>query len=209
MTAAAPSPESGRIAARAATGSFLAVAAAALVIQAAPAWREVLIYDRARIAAGELWRLWTGHLVHFGWPHCAADTGLLLVLGFVLRRRHACFGLGALVAMPPAVSAVLYGFAPDLARYGGLSALDLGLLLYVALQGWQRDWTDWFWPAVLLIYAGEIIFELVQGGRGGGMIRFDDPTIRVATGAHLASAAYAVAAWLATRRRNGGRINPR
>ena len=45
------------------------------------------------------------------------------------------------------------------------------------------------------VYVGEIVFEAVQGGRGGGLIRFDDPAVRVATSAHLASAAYALIAW--------------
>ena len=93
------------------------------------------------------------------------------------------------------ISAVIYGLDPTMNRYGGLSAVNLGLLLYLALQGWRRDWTDWFWPAVLLIYVGEVVFEIVQGGRGGGMIRFDDASVRVATRAHIASAAYALLAW--------------
>jgi rhomboid family GlyGly-CTERM serine protease len=176
------------------------VAVGALLLRLRPAWNEALIYERAGLANGEWWRLWTGHLVHFGWPHFVADTGLLLILGFALSRRHAVFSLVSLAVMPLAISAALYAFEPGMTRYGGLSALDLGLLLYLALQGWQRNWTDWFWPAVLLIYVSEIVFEIVQGGRGGGMIRFDDPAVQVATGAHVASAVYAALAWGVARR---------
>ena len=179
--------------------TYLAAAAAALIIQLNPAWREALIYDRAALSTGEFWRVWTGHFVHFGWPHFIADTGLLVILGWVLRARHSCFGNLALGLMPVFITAVLYWFDPALLRYGGLSAINLGLLLFLALQGWQRNWTDWFWPAVLVIYVGEVIFEIIQGGRGGGMIRFDDPGIHVATSAHLASAAYALLAWLLSR----------
>jgi rhomboid family GlyGly-CTERM serine protease len=180
---------------------FLAVAAAALVIQLVPAWREGLLYERAAIAGGAWWRIWTGHLVHFGWPHFIADAGLLVILGWLLDERHPVFGRLALAMMPAFVSAVLYWCDPAMLRYGGLSAVNLGLLLYLALQGWRRDWSDWFWPAVLLIYIGEVIFEIVQGGRGGGLIRFDDPSVRVATSAHVASAGYALLAWLAAGRR--------
>jgi rhomboid family GlyGly-CTERM serine protease len=176
--------------------TFLAAGAAALLIQWVPAWRGALLYDRTALAAGEWWRIWSGHWVHFGWPHFLADAGLLLILGWLLEARHPRFSRWSLVAMPPFISAVLWWLDPAMARYGGLSAVNLGLLLYLALQGWRRDWSDWFWPAVLAIYVGEVIFEIVQGGRGGGMIRFDDPGIKVATSAHLASAAYAVAAWL-------------
>lgn len=179
--------------------TYLAAAAAALIVQLNPAWRDALIYDRAALSAREFWRVWTGHFVHFGWPHFIADTGLLLILGWVLRARHSCFGNLALGLMPVFITVVLYWCDPALLRYGGLSAINLGLLLFLALQGWQRNWTDWFWPAVLVIYVGEVIFEIIQGGRGGGMIRFDDPGIHVATGAHLASAAYALLAWLPSR----------
>lgn len=180
---------------------FLVLGLFALVIQLNPAWRDGLIYQREAIARGEVWRLWTGHWVHFGWPHFIADTGLFLILGWMLERRHRGAVLSALVLMPLFVSAVIFFFEPTMQRYAGLSALNLGLLLFLALQGWQRDWRDWFWPAVLVIYVGEVIFEITSGGTGGGMIRFDDPAISVATGAHLASAAYALGMWWWTRRR--------
>lgn len=174
---------------------FLALAAVSLAIQLVPALRDALLYDRAGLARGEWWRIWTGHLVHFGWPHFIADAGLLVILGWLLAGRHPIFNRVAFVALPAFISAAIYWLDPNMIRYGGLSAVNLGLLLYVALQGWRRDWSDWFWPAVLLIYVGEVIFEIVQGGRGGGLIRFDDPSVQVATRAHLASAAYALLAW--------------
>jgi rhomboid family GlyGly-CTERM serine protease len=175
---------------------FLVAASAALIIQLNPAWRGALLYDRPLLAGGEWWRIWTGHFVHFGWPHFIADAGLLVILGWLLEPRHPVFSRVALIVMPAFISAVIYWCDPAMIRYGGLSALNLGLLLFLALQGWRRDWADWFWPAVLAIYVGEVIFEIIQGGRGGGMIRFDDPGIRVATSAHIASAVYALLAWL-------------
>ena len=175
--------------------AFLALGAIALVIQFNPAWRDALLFDRDALARGELWRVWTGHLVHFGWPHFVADAGLFVILGWLLQPQHALFNRIALVVMPVFISAVIYWCDPTMTRYGGLSAVNLGLLLFLAAQGWQRNWTDWFWPTVLLIYIGEVIFEIHQGGRGGGMIKFDDPGIHVATSAHLASAAYALGAW--------------
>jgi rhomboid family GlyGly-CTERM serine protease len=183
---------------------FLALSMVVLVIQLNPAWRDALLYDRGALVRGEWWRLWTGHLVHFGWPHFVADAGLLFILGWLLEARHPRFSYTALVVMPAFIAAVIWWGEPTMLRYGGLSAVNLGLLLYLALQGWQRNWTDWFWPAVLAIYVGEVIFEIIQGGRGGGMIRFDDPAIHVATSAHLASAVYAFVAWLVARRPRRG-----
>jgi len=182
---------------------FVVLAVLALSIQLNPAWRDGLLYQRSAVAGGEVWRAWTGQLVHFGWPHFIADAGLFLILGWMLEQKHRRFTLTALGLMPPFISAMLYLFDPGMESYGGLSAVNLGLLLFLALQGWQHNWRDWFWPAVLLIYLGEVIFETVSGGTGGGMIQFDDPSIKVATSAHLASAAYALMAWGWCRRRTG------
>jgi len=176
---------------------YLGVGLITLIIQFVPGWRTALIYDRTALQQDEFWRIWTGHLVHFGWAHFVADAGLFVIMGGLLATRHALFARLALGLMPLFISAIIYWFDPGMSRYGGLSAVNLGLLLYLAAQGWQRQWSDWFWPAVLLIYVGEVVFEIIQGGRGGGMIRFDDPGIQVATSAHLASAAYALIAWVA------------
>lgn len=167
----------------------------ALLIQLNPAWRPLLVYDRSGLRAHEFWRAWTGHWVHFGWPHFVADAGLFLIMGGLLERRHRWFSYVALVLLPAFISAALYLCDPAMQVYGGLSAMNLAFLLYYAAQGWQKNWTDWFWPAVLVIYVGEVIFEAMRGGRGGGMIQFDDPDVRVATSAHIASAAYALGAW--------------
>ena len=90
-------------------------------------------------------------------------------------------------------------------RYGGLSAVNLGFLVFLACQGWQKNWFDWFWPAVLAIYVGEVVLEATVGhGHGGGMIQFDDPSIHVATDAHIASAVFGVALWQVGAAPNGG-----
>jgi len=179
---------------------FVILAVLALVIQLNPAWRDPLIYQRDQI--GQIWRLWSGHWVHFGWPHFVVDVGLFLILGWMLERRHPRLALSSLVLMPLFISLAIFAFDPEMVRYAGLSALNLGLLLILALQGWQRDWRDWFWPAVLVIYVAEIVFEIMSGGSGGGMIRFDDPHVKVATSAHIAGAVYAVGAWLIGCRKN-------
>lgn len=166
--------------------TFLILASVAAVLQ--PGWgdRDALLYDRAAIFHGEVWRIWTGHLVHFGWAHFAADVGLFLVLGRMLewqqgRRVRLFLGVTPLI-----ISSGLLLFAPAMQRYGGLSAVNLGLLVFLAAEGWQRNWLDWFWPSVLLVYAAEVAWEATLGhGTGGGMIRFDDPAARVATAAHL------------------------
>ena len=173
---------------------FGAVFLFALAAQLQPAWREALIYDRAALGAGQLWRAWTGHAVHFGWPHFAADGGLLLIIGWTLGREFPRTSWLGLLLMPPFISAAIYLLDPEMTRYAGLSAVNLGLLLLLAARGWKGNLRDWFWPAIVVIYAVELGYEIWKGGQGGGFITFDEPGVKVATGAHLAAVAYALAA---------------
>jgi rhomboid family GlyGly-CTERM serine protease len=176
---------------------FLVVTLAAVVIQFNGAWRPLLIYDRTAVMQGEWWRIWTGHLVHFGWPHFVCDAGLFLILGRLIERVYPVISRTALVAMPVVIAVTLYWLDPAMVRYGGLSAVNFGLLLFLAGRGWQKNWVDWFWPAVLAIYVAEVILETVYGhGHGGGMIQFDDPLVRVGTAAHIGGGACGIFAWL-------------
>jgi rhomboid family GlyGly-CTERM serine protease len=177
----------------------LAVAATALVIQLSPGWRDTLIYERTALGDGAWWRAWTGHLVHFGWPHFLADTGLLLLIGWTIGREFPVANRLGLLLLPPFISAVIYVFDPEMQRYAGLSAVNLGLLLLLAARGWKGGLRDWFWPAIVVIYVVELAYEIYLGGQGGGFITFDDPGVKVATSAHLAAAAYALLAWLVSR----------
>jgi len=183
-------------------GTFLAVGLAAVLIQLNVGWREALVYQRDALAQGEWWRVWTGQLVHFGWPHFVADAGLFLILGRLLEWQYPWASRCSLVVMPVVITATIYWCDRSMIRYGGLSAVNLGFLVFLACRGWQKNWFDWFWPSVLLIYVGEVVLEATIGhGHGGGMIQFDDPSIHVATDAHIASAVYGVALWRVVRRR--------
>jgi rhomboid family GlyGly-CTERM serine protease len=176
---------------------FLLLTLAAVVVQLNPWCAPLLVYDRAAVVRGEVWRMWTGHLVHFGWPHFIADGGLFLILGRLLEREHPVASYASLVGMPLAIAAAMYWGDPSMVRYGGLSAVNFGLLVFLALQGWQRNWVDWFWPVVISIYVLEVVVEArSRHGSGGGMIKFNDPSVRVATMAHVGGAIFGVLVWL-------------
>ena len=185
--------------------SFLGLAVAAVAIQIAgafgPSWSAALIFDRDAIAAGQVWRLWTGHLVHFGWPHCAVDTAVLLYLGWVIAWPHLAVRRGALIVLPLFISGAIYLFDPGVGYYAGLSALNLGLFVFLAIQSWRRDRSDWLWPAVLFVCLGEIALEAARGGSGGGLIAFSDPSVRIAISAHLAGVVGGLVLWLLCHRR--------
>lgn len=175
----------------------LGVACLALVA-AAGGTEAMFIYDRSRVLAGEVWRLWTGNLVHFGLPHTVVDIGLFVILGRLLEWSNRRLVVLSLILIPPCVTGAILLFDPQMSTYGGLSGLNLGWLVILALRGWQRAWTDWFWPAVIVLYVAEVVQE---AWLGHGMVRFDDPSIRVATWAHIGGGAAAVALVVLDRRR--------
>jgi rhomboid family GlyGly-CTERM serine protease len=180
---------------------YLAICVVATFVVAIPSIRSGLVYDREAIMRAEIWRIWTGHLVHFGWPHGLADGSLFVLIGWYLERTNKDFSHLSLLIQPVVVSGVLFFFDPSLNIYGGLSGLNVGLLVFLACRGWHRDRFDWFWPAILLIHVAEIFLEIHNQGHGGGAIRFDNSSIRVATVAHIGGALYGVTSWgILTRR---------
>lgn len=188
---------------------YLAIVALSGFAVAWPPLRAALVYQRDAIAQGEVWRVWTGHMVHFGWPHYLADGALFSVIGWFFERDHRGFGRLSLLVLPVAVSAALFWFDPGMRIYGGLSGLNVGLLVFLACRGWQSDWRNWFWPAILGVHVLEVLWELHNHGTGGGAIRFDDPTIRVATVAHIGGAIYGVIAWFVIASRERARQGAR
>jgi rhomboid family GlyGly-CTERM serine protease len=172
---------------------FLLVAAFSAVSILMPAWRHLLVYDRNAVQAGELWRLWTGNIVHFGWLHFLADTGLWLIIGWFVEREHPRTARITIFFIPLAVTGAVYFFDPEMIRYAGLSGMNVGYLVFLALAGWQKSWKDWFWPAILGIHVLELILEATWGH---GMVMFDDLSIRVATIAHIGGIIFGLGLWI-------------
>lgn len=84
-------------------------------------------------ALREPWRLWTGHMVHFGWEHTLANAIALAVpwilVGRAGRRRLALSTL----LVPPLLSLLLLPSIGE-AEYRGASGLACALWALVGLQ---------------------------------------------------------------------------
>lgn len=146
-----------------------------------------LLYSRAALEHGEFWRLLTGHLMHFSWTHLAADIGGFLLLGLLIEREqgtHTMLRLLLLVAL--GTSAALWLFVPQLQFYGGISALNYGLLTWLCLT--QRGvvqkrwgWIPLLFPVLLLAHVGW------QASTEKSLLAAGLPhAVRVAWQAHLA-----------------------
>ena len=112
----------------------LGLTAVALLIHRFDGAGGLLVYDREGIAAGELWRLLTGHLVHFSAAHLVNNLLVLVPALWLVETRYKDAGLLLLVAASTVGIAVFAG-APELQTFGGASGISLAFLTYACLRG--------------------------------------------------------------------------
>jgi rhomboid family GlyGly-CTERM serine protease len=97
--------------------------AAALELGGAPV-RLALRYQRDAIAAGEIWRLASGHFVHLGVSHMLMNVAALAVLWFVLSPYlKASDWIASGLASMAAIDAGLYFVDDQVLWYVGLSGM--------------------------------------------------------------------------------------
>jgi len=194
--------ELGRGAAR--SWSTLAIAATAGLAFAWPTMAGGLIYDRVDVIAGQLWRLWTGHLVHFTGNHLLWDLAVFVPAGVWLESITPPGARWFYLLATPVISLLLFFLEPGLNRYAGLSGIATGLLVLLALVQLRRDANEprWFWLGVLLLVAAKIVLELVT--RAPLVVQFD-AGVRTVPLAHLGGVACALAAFPIWRRAAGPR----
>lgn len=142
----------------------LLICAAAGAVYGAPVVEALLIYDRAAIGSGELWRLVTGNLVHHSTLHFVYNVVPLLIIGTLIevqRIRH----FPALCALSGAfIGAVLYLAKPEIVVFGGLSGIVTAAITFLCLHGLDKAgaWR-WLCLGVLICLVGKIGVELALG----------------------------------------------
>ncbi|MDD2763786.1 MAG: rhombosortase [Opitutaceae bacterium] len=178
----------------------LLIAVAAGLAFAWPGLASLLIYERAGLLAGQAWRLWTGHLVHFNSRHLLLDLAVFLPAGVWLELITPRLARGFYLLTPPAVSAALLLFDSTLIRYAGLSGIATGLLVLLALVQLRRKAGEppWFWLGVLLLVAVKTAVEAVAPGPL--FVRFD-PGVRAVPLAHVGGIVCALMAFISARPR--------
>lgn len=162
---------------------------------------EILRYDRAAIAAGQIWRLVTGHLVHLGSGHLAVNVAGLALVALVVGRHLSLRAWAVTLLVCSLTTAVgLWWLSPGVRWYVGLSGVLHGLLVAGAAQGARRGPERQFNALVLAVVVAKLGWEQFMGALPG--------TNRLAGGAvivdaHLFGAigGLAMAALLAVLRR--------
>lgn len=117
----------------------LAAALACVILACLPdAVAGGFAYDRQAILAGEVWRLWTGHLVHFTAQQTLLDVGILLLAGMLTEAELGRRPVGRLLVIGmPAISLGLLLLVPELAEYRGASALSMMLSVSAVAALWR------------------------------------------------------------------------
>lgn len=141
-------------------GSRVALCLFVLPAVAAALAPGILVYDRAAIFAGEWWRLFTGHWVHFSVSHAAGNLATLTLATCWLERARPGWTARYVFVAAPLLGLGLLAVAPAMRVYGGLSGLLAGVVVLLALAQITiaRHGRFW-WFALLALLAGKIVGE--------------------------------------------------
>jgi rhomboid family GlyGly-CTERM serine protease len=157
--------------------------------------QSALVYDRAQILSGELWRLITCNWVHFSASHVAYDLLVFGIAGSFIELRR-CRGFGSFCMIAPAViGAMVFISRADVQLFGGLSGLATGAIVFLALHG-VRERGAWrcICAAALVAVVAKLAFEFYSAQPlfiGASIVQ-----IRTVPESHLAGAVVAGAVWL-------------
>lgn len=152
-----------------ATPWTLLLSAAAILAAMSPAAMSLLEFARLAVAEGEIWRLLTGHLTHFGADHLLWDVAMFAALGGVCEHRWPRRTRITLVTSALAISLAIVPLAPEIDTYRGLSGLDsalFGLLATSLLRESDAQRGRLFTAALCLFLTGfvaKIGYELITG----------------------------------------------
>jgi rhomboid family GlyGly-CTERM serine protease len=146
-----------------------------------------LAWSRAAIVDGELWRLWTGHLVHFSASHACADILALFAAGALAERLAGSRRFALVLAGGGTVLSLgMLALAPGLQEYRGASALVvLAAVLGGALAWKHHPASRTVLGCAFLAFASKMLWEACAHTAA-----FTDlpPGVAVAWQAHLLGA---------------------
>ena len=126
-------------------------------------WLPALQYERRALAAGQLWRLLTAHLVHLDAWHAVLNlAGLGLLTGLFPRSYTPLEWLAVAVASALAIDAGLWLGDPWVEWYVGLSGVLHGVLAAGAIAWWRAE-SRTFAALLSLILTAKLAYEQTRG----------------------------------------------
>ncbi len=160
--------------------ALLAVCAALLLpVLAGEPGRAALRYDRAALAAGQLWRLLSAHFVHLDFDHAALNSlGLVLMWALFARDYRPGQWLAIVLGSIAAIDAGLWLRDSTVAWYVGSSGVLHGVMAAGTVAHLRRrDLDGWILAAFIV---AKLVYE-----QGAGALPFTDSHSGVVVDAHL------------------------
>jgi membrane associated rhomboid family serine protease len=184
-------------------GGAAGLATACLLLACLPeSGTAALAWEREAILAGQWWRLWTGHLVHFGMQHASFDAIVLLAGASLLEREIGTLRLlRQMLLAAPLISLALFA-VPGLGAYRGASALAATVTLAAGIALWP---TAGRWRPALLAGGVACAASTAAQALGAGWSAAGLPAgVMVAWQAHVFGAACALLpGWRSCRYQDG------
>lgn len=178
-----------------------AIVALALWAGGDPARASTLEWNRAAIASGEVWRLLTGHLVHWTPRMAWVDLSAALALGTAIETLDRRLLRASALASAALVGPGLLLVAPSLERYRGMSGIAAGWLAALAvdrLRAGPRRVAGWLAAAALGAFLAKTGWEIVSGR--ALLVGPLPEGVAVTPAAHLAGALGGIVAAVVPRR---------
>ena len=175
-----------------------AIALVSAVIFCLPVLNSGLIYNRDRILHGQIWRVWTGHLVHYSSSHFLWNLVIFVAAGCWLELIRPRSARWFYLACPPVIAFTLLIGEPALEIYAGLSGLASGVLVFLAFVQLSENNAEptWFWVGVFGLVMVKIALETVTGAP---LLVHDFAGFRVVPLAHISGGCSGILAWAITR----------
>ena len=171
---------------------LFALPAIAIAVLGSTAFTGGLLWTRDGIGAGELWRLWTGHWVHFSGSHLGWNLGVMVLAGAELESRRPESLWRYTVIAAPLISLALWWVGPSaMVTFGGLSGLATGVVVLLGLTLRRESGRDrWVGLSLLIFVALKVSHDLLQPV--ALFSQFSTSGVRPAALSHLAGAGLAL-----------------
>lgn len=137
--------------------------ATVLLAQWLPGAVDLFAYERDAVARGELWRIVTGHFVHYSAAHLGNSLLALVPAAWVVEVRRRPDLLRIVLGAALAIGAMLFLGEPGIVEYRGASGIALALLAYAGLCGLHEERR---WRTVCQVLLGILVAKLVAEWAG-------------------------------------------
>lgn len=157
---------------------------------------SLLSLDRISVAQGQVWRVFTGNFVHFGWPHTLMNLAAFWICAFSLLssyspQKYICLIISCCLG----VGLGIYFFSPQYDIYAGLSGAIHGFFV-AGLMGNKRHPVSLNTLFIFAVFA-KVIYEHLPGYRATDLQQL--LPVAVAYDAHLygalSGAAFGAITW--------------